>query len=194
MDLERELAESAKISDELLRAARLQCQQLKETLNQRDFNITELTETIMHFAHSEATTARDDDYFEGEFARLANTIYQWVFRYFNQISDINHGALPPSIKGCFESTIFEYNTLQDHKVRRKEIEAAVSERIYSCIFRSQFLFGKHSLSYNGVRKSVGGTGKSHTFCRLRQMFRQLLTHYNQTSRNEVGRSKRLYWP
>lgn len=156
--------ESIKIADEHSRAAKShweQCQQLKETLNQRDLNITELTETILRTVRSGATTTRDDDYFEGEFARLANAIHQWVFRYFNPVSDINHSALPNKVKECLERTVFEYATLRDHRVKRKDIEAAVSERIYNFIFRKPFLFGKHGTSYNGVRPIVGGTGRSH---------------------------------
>lgn len=164
INLKRELVESIKIADEHSRAAKLhweQCQQLKETLNQRDLNITELTETILRTVRSGATTTRDDDYFEGEFARLANAIHQWVFRYFNPISDINHGALPNKVKECLERTVFEYATLRDHQVRRKDIEAAISERIYNFIFRKPFLFGKHGTSYNGIRPIFGGTGRSH---------------------------------
>lgn len=135
-------------------------QQLQETLKQQKINITELTETILRTVHSRAATVRDDDYFEVEFARLANSIHQWVFRYFNLVSEVKHGALPPIVKECLNNTIFEYSKLQDHKVKRKEIEAAVSERIYSCIFRSPFLFGKNGMGYRAVRSILGGTGRS----------------------------------
>lgn len=154
--LQQELADSAKASSEYLQ----QYQQLQATLAQQKLSITELTETILRTVHSRAETARDDDYFEIEFARLANAIHQWVFRYFHLVSETKHAALPPILKECLNNTVFEYSALQQHAVRRKEVEAAVSERIYSCIFRSPFLFGKNGMGYRAVRSILAGTGRS----------------------------------
>lgn len=137
-----------------------QYQQLQETLKQQKINITELTETILHTVHSRAEMTRDDDYFEVEFARLANAIHQWVFRYFNLVSEIKHAALPPIVKECLNNSIFEYSKLQDQTVKRKEVEAAISERIYSCIFRNPFLLGKHGMGYRATRSIIAGTGRA----------------------------------
>lgn len=138
-----------------------QIAELEATGAQQRYHITELTESISRSAQSVATTTRDDDFFEVEFARLSSDIHQWVFRYFDfrDVSeDLGAQNLPPQALKSLQKAIFNYNTLEAPKINRKEIEAVVVERLHSQIFRSNFIFMIYKMSYPDAYTILGGTG------------------------------------
>lgn len=124
-------------------------------------HITDLTGAIMD-SSEQATISRDDDYFSGEFARLAGAIRQWVLRHFNPrgIPELSCQDLPETVAKSLEKTIFGYNTAPDSKIKisRTEIEAVITQRLSAVIFQSSFLFTMFCWPTMPANTFIGVTG------------------------------------
>lgn len=132
---------------------------LKETIEKQRLDITELTATIAQSAHSGVTTARDDDYYEAEFTRIAGAIYQWVFRSFRGMPEVKHHSLSPAAQESLNASTIGYSALSDSPINHQEIEALVAERLCHHVFCPTFALGIHKGSYNSLYNALGGTGK-----------------------------------
>lgn len=145
-----------KIGEQTLRITEFQ----QEAEKQRSL-ITELTETISHSSQT-ATTTRDDDYFAGEFARLAGSIRQWVLRYFNprNAPESKHQDLRTAITESLEKTVFGYSSIPGSKIKigRQEIEAVITQRLNALIFNSNFVFKIFYVSFPPTKDFLGVSG------------------------------------
>lgn len=108
--------------------------EVQEAMRGQNQQITELTETISLFGNRCSTTTRDDDYFEGEFSRLAGDIQQWVMRYFRGVSDVKTQYLPQTVQDSLNATIFRDGSEGEHEIKLKEIEAVVVHQLTGALF------------------------------------------------------------
>lgn len=134
--------------------------EVQETMRGQDQQITELTQTISLFGNRCSTTTRDDDYFEGEFSRLAGVIQQWVMRCFRGESDVKVRDLPQEVQDSLNATIFRDGS---EGVKLKEIEAVVVHWLMNVLFsRSPFSLPWHEVIYHSFYSVYGllqGTGE-----------------------------------
>lgn len=139
----------------------LQITEFQQEAEKQRSLITELTETISHSSQT-ATATRDDDYFAGEFARLAGSIRQWVLRYFNprNAPEFRHQDLPTVITESLEKTVFGYSSIPDSKIKigRQEIEAVITQRLNALIFNSDFVFKIFYVSFPPTKDFLGVSG------------------------------------
>lgn len=150
-------------SEKLAKKQALQITSLQQEAGKLRVHITELTEAILDSSQP-ATATRDDDYFSGEFARLAGGIRQWVLRYFDvrDTPEFRHRDLPEAITGSLQKTILGYSTDPDStiKIGRKEIEAVIAQRLTEKIFNSNFVFKMYHWPFIPVTGFLGVTGMS----------------------------------
>lgn len=136
-------ARRCEAAEKLVQEQVIDIKTLQQEAEKHRAHITELTGVILD-SSEKATISRDDDYFSGEFARLAGAIRQWVLRYFDprDVPELRCQDLPETIAQSLEKTIFRYNTVPDSKIKisRTEIEAVIIQRLGTLIFRSNFLF------------------------------------------------------
>lgn len=135
-------AHRCEAAEKLVQQQVIDIQTLQREAENHRFHITELTGAILDSSEG-PTTSRDDDYFSGEFARLAGAIRQWVLRYFDPrgVPELRCQDLPETIAKSLKEVIFGYNTIPDSKIKisRTEIEAVITQRLSALIFRSSFL-------------------------------------------------------
>lgn len=108
--------------------------EVQEAMRGQNRQITELTETISLFGNRCSTTTRDDDYFEGEFSKLAGDIQQWVMRYFRGVSDVKVQHLPQAVQDSLNATIFRDGSEGEFEIKLKEIEAVVVHQLTHALF------------------------------------------------------------
>lgn len=134
--------------------------EVQEAMRGQNQQITELTQTISLFGNRCSTTTRDDDYFEGEFSKLAGVIQQWVMRYFRGESDVKVRDLPQEVQDSLNATIFRDGS---EGVKLKEIEAVVVYCLMNALFsRSPFGLPWHEAIYHSFGSVYGllrGTGE-----------------------------------
>ncbi|KAL0630880.1 hypothetical protein Q9L58_010266 [Maublancomyces gigas] len=134
---------------------------LQQEVEKYRSHITELTGAIMD-SSEKTTISRDDDYFSGEFARLAGAIRQWVLRHFEPrgVPELRYQDLPETVAKSLEKTIFGYNTAPDSKTKigRTEIEAVMTQRLGAVIFQSSFLFTMFCWPFMAADTFTGVTG------------------------------------
>lgn len=157
------LTSHLKASEKLATERALEITSLQEEAEKHRFHITELTGAILDSSQP-ATAGRDDDYFSGEFARLAGGVRQFVLRHFDvrDAPEFRHRDLPEAIAGSLKKTILGCTTTPDSmvKIGRKEIEAVIAQRLTERIFNSNFIFRMYrwpTIPSNGF---TGVTGMS----------------------------------
>ncbi|KAL0631946.1 hypothetical protein Q9L58_009173 [Maublancomyces gigas] len=112
--------------------------EVQEAMKGQNEQITELTKTISLFGGRSSTTTRDDDYFEGEFSKLAGAIQQWIMRCFRGPSDVKFQDLPQTVQDSLRDTIFNDGS-HEPEIKLKEIEAVVVHQLTRAFFgRSPF--------------------------------------------------------
>lgn len=140
--------------------------EVQEKMKGQNEQITELTETISLFGNRSSTTTRDDDYFEGEFSKLAGAIQQWIIRYFRGASDVKVQDLPQTVQDSLRNTIFSDGS-HEPEIKLKEIEAVVVHQLTHAFFgRSPFSlpWDQHlHRSFHAVFELLRGTGKPTSF-------------------------------
>lgn len=140
--------------------------EVQKAMKGQNEKITELTKTISLFGDRGSTTTRDDDYFEGEFSKLAGAIQQWVVRYFRGASDVKVQDLPQPVQDSLHHTIFNDRS-HEPEIKLKEIEAVVVHQL-TCAFFGRSPFGlpwdEHlHRSFHVVFELLRGTGKPASF-------------------------------
>lgn len=150
-------------SEKLAQKQALQITSLQQEVEKLRVHITELTEAIIDSSQP-VTATRDDDYFSGEFARLAGGIRQWVLRYFDvrDAPESRHQDLPEAITRSLQKTILGYSTDPNStiKIGRKEIEAVIAQRLTEKIFNSHFVFKMYHWPFIPTTGFLGVTGMS----------------------------------
>lgn len=156
-----EWTQSWEAAEKLAREQVIAIKTLQQEVEKYRSHITALTGAIMD-SSEKATISRDDDYFSGEFARLAGAIRQWVLRYFEprDIPELRCQDLPETVAKSLEKTIFGYNTAPDSKIKigRTEIEAVITQRLGMAIFQSGFLFTMFCWPHMPADTFTGVTG------------------------------------
>lgn len=137
--------------------------EVQEAMRGQGQKITELTQTISLFGNRCSTTTRDDDYFEGEFSKLAGVIQQWVMRYFRGASDVKFQDLPQEVQDSLNAAIFRDGSEGEYEIKIKEIEAVVVQYLTNALFsRSSFGLPWHEPIYHSfcsVYELLQGTGE-----------------------------------
>lgn len=135
--------------------------------------ITELTKTISLFGNRSSTTTRDDDYFEGEFSKLAGAIQQWIMRHFRGPSDVKVQYLPQTVQDSLRHTIYNDGS-HEPEIKLKEIEAVVVHQLTCAFFgRSPFSlpWDEHLYrSFHNVFELLRGTGKPTSFDTVKKKY------------------------
>lgn len=152
-----------KASEKLATEQALEITNLQKEAEKHRFHITELTGAILDSSQP-AAAGRDDDYFSGEFARLAGGIRQFVLRHFDvrDAPEFRHRDLPEAIAGSLQKTILGCTTAPDSmvKIGRKEIEAVISQRLTERVFNSSFVFRMYRWPPIPNTGFIGVTGMS----------------------------------
>lgn len=152
-----------KTSEKLATEQALEITRLQQEAEKHRFHITELTGAILDSSQP-AAAGRDDDYFSGEFARLAGGIRQFVLRHFDvrNAPEFRYRELPEAIAGSLQKTILGCTTAPDSmvKIGRKEIEAVIAQRLTERVFNSNFIFRMYRWPPIPSTGFVGVTGMS----------------------------------
>lgn len=126
----------------------------REIIKNQKLDIDELTVEISRSVKIGGTTTRDDDHFEAKFASLEGAVRQWVFRSFR---GIHNRDLPQTVQDSLKAVVFGYDPEPDSKVKLREIEAMVLEKLRTYVFCPAFVLTTHE-QYLGISEALGGTG------------------------------------
>lgn len=140
-----------------------------KTIEMQKIDINELTTEISRSVKISGITTRDDDHFRMKFVRLEGAVRQWVLQAFHGIPNLRHQDLPSTVRDSLKAAVLGYNPQPNSKVDRREIEAAVFEKLRTHIFCPAFVFTTHE-QYRSICEALGGTGN---FLHFRIKFQKL---------------------